>query len=33
VTVAYNLDPNSMQQAPKDAVERLLKDAFCGVKP
>jgi D-alanyl-D-alanine carboxypeptidase len=33
VTVAYNLDPNSMQQASKDAVERLLKDAFCGVKP
>jgi D-alanyl-D-alanine carboxypeptidase len=33
VTVAYNLDPNSMQQASKDAVERLLQDAFCGVKP
>jgi D-alanyl-D-alanine carboxypeptidase len=33
VTVAYNLDPNSMQQASKDAVERLLLHAFCGVKP
>jgi D-alanyl-D-alanine carboxypeptidase len=33
VTVAYNLDPNSMQPPSADAVKQLMTDAFCGVKP
>jgi D-alanyl-D-alanine carboxypeptidase len=30
VTVAYNLDPNSMQPPSVDAVKQLLVDAYCG---
>ena len=30
VTVAYNLDPNSMQEPAKAAVEGLFTHAFCG---
>jgi len=31
VTAAYNLDPNSMAPASKEAVTSLLEHAFCGV--
>jgi D-alanyl-D-alanine carboxypeptidase len=30
VTVAYNMDPNSMQPPTVDAVQKLLVDAYCG---
>lgn len=33
VTVAYNLDSNSMQPPTAAAAQQLLHDAFCGVEP
>ena len=30
-TAAFNLDPNSMSKASKDAINRLTADAYCGV--
>lgn len=32
VTVAYNLDPNSMDEAAKEAAQRLMDDAMCGAQ-